>query len=129
MKKDPSELVKRLAQLIFDKKGSNIIAIDVRGVSSITNFVIIADGNVDRHVIALAKELQDEMREEGEKPVHVEGLQTGDWVVLDYFELVIHLFVPEMRQKYQLERLWSDGKVIDLDISLSTNVSREIGNG
>ena len=73
MKKEPSKLVKRLAQLIFDKKGSNIIAIDVRGISSITDFVLIADGNVDRHVIALAKEIEETLKEEGERPVHVEG--------------------------------------------------------
>ena len=108
MKKKLSELVKCLAQLIFDKKGSNIIAIDVRGISSITDFVLIADGNVNRHVIALAKEIEKTLKEKGEKPTHIEGMQNGDWVVLDYFELVIHLFVPEMRQKYQLDQLWPD---------------------
>ncbi|MCB1072575.1 MAG: ribosome silencing factor [Chlamydiia bacterium] len=108
--------VREIAQTLFDKKGSNIIAIDVKGISSITDYVIIADGNVDRHVIALAKEVEDIMRDAGEKPAHVEGMQNGDWIVLDYFQVVIHLFVPEMREKYQLERLWPDGKVIDLSL-------------
>lgn len=108
--------VREIAQTLFDKKGSNIIAIDVKGISSITDYVIIADGNVDRHVIALAKEVEDIMRDAGEKPDHVEGMQNGDWVVLDYFQVVIHLLVPEMREKYQLERLWPDGKVIDLSL-------------
>ena len=108
--------VREIAQMLFDKKGSNIIAIDVKGISSITDYVIIADGNVDRHVIALAKEVEDIMRDAGEKPAHVEGMQNGDWVVLDYFQVVIHLLVPEMREKYQLERLWPDGKVIDLSL-------------
>ncbi len=111
-----SNCVLEIAQAIFDKKGSNIIAIDVRGISSITDYVLIADGNVDRHVVALAKEIEDIMRDGGERPVHVEGLQNGDWIVLDYFWVVIHLFVPEMREKYQLERLWADGKVIDLSL-------------
>lgn len=105
-----------IAQTLFEKKGSNIIAIDVKGISSITDVVIIADGNVDRHVVALAKEVEDIMRDAGEKPAHVEGMQNGDWIVLDYFQVVIHLLVPEMREKYQLERLWPDGKIIDLSL-------------
>ena len=116
MVKDSSNAIHKIAQTIYDKKGSNIIAIDVRGISSITDYVLIADGNVDRHVVALANEIQDIMREGGEKPVHIEGKQSGDWIVLDYFQVVIHLFLPEMRQKYQLERLWPDGKVIDLEL-------------
>ncbi|QVL58261.1 MAG: ribosome silencing factor [Simkaniaceae bacterium] len=111
-----SSCVREIAQTLFDKKGSNIIAIDVKGISSITDYVIIADGNVDRHVVALAKEVEDIMRDAGEKPAHVEGMQNGDWIVLDYFQVVIHLLVPEMREKYQLERLWPDGKVIDLSL-------------
>ena len=108
--------VQEIAKTLYNKKGSNIIALDVRGISSITDYVLIADGNVDRHVVALAKEIEDLMREAGEKPVHVEGMQNGDWVVLDYFQVVIHLLVPEMREKYQLERLWPEGKILDLSL-------------
>lgn len=111
-----SSCVREIAQTLFDKKGANIIAIDVKGISSITDYVIIADGNVDRHVVALAKEVEDIMRDAGEKPAHVEGMQNGDWIVLDYFQVVIHLLVPEMREKYQLERLWPEGKIIDLSL-------------
>ncbi len=117
MVKDLSHIIQQIAQAIHDKKGTNIIAIDVRGISSITDYVIIADGNVDRHVSALATEIQHIMRDEGEKPVHIEGQQVGDWVVLDYFQVVIHLLLPDMRQKYQLERLWPEGKVIDVDLN------------
>lgn len=114
MAKDSIDAIQEIARTIYDKKGSNIIAIDVRGISSISDYILIADGNVDRHVVSLAKEIQDVMREIGEKPLHVEGMQNGDWVVLDYFQIMIHLLVPEMRQRYQLERLWPDGKIIDL---------------
>lgn len=114
MTKNFMAAIEKIAQRLYDKKSSNIIALDVKGISSITDYVLIADGNVDRHVISLAKEIQDMMRDEGEKPVHVEGMQNGDWIVLDYFNVVIHLLLPEMRQKYQLERLWPDGKVLDL---------------
>ena len=117
MVKDLSNVIHLIAQAIYDKKGTNIIAIDVRGISSITDYVIIADGNVDRHVSALATEIQHTMRDEGERPVHIEGQQVGDWVVLDYFQVIIHLLLPDMRQKYQLERLWPEGKVIDLELT------------
>ena len=128
MEEKPSDWIQRIAQTIYEKKGKNIIAIDVRGISSITDYVLIADGNVDRHVIALAKEIEDVMRDLGQKVAQVEGLQNGDWVVLDYFQVVVHLFVPEMRQKYQLERLWPDGKILDLDLqeqSLTSKVRNE----
>ncbi|WP_420422324.1 ribosome silencing factor [Simkania sp.] len=121
MESDPSELVRELAQALYTKKGTNIIALDVRGVSAVTDFVLIADGNVERHVIALANEIQDLMKKQGRKAVHVDGMGTGDWIVLDFFEIVIHLFVPKMRQKYQLERLWADGEIIDVDFDVSTS--------
>lgn len=128
MEEKPSDWIQRIAQTIYEKKGKNIIAIDVRGISSITDYVLIADGNVDRHVIALAKEIEDVMRNSGQKVAQAEGLQNGDWVVLDCFQVVVHLFVPEMRQKYQLERLWPDGKILDLDLqeqSLTSKVRNE----
>lgn len=119
MKPDHLELVKQLAQLIYDKKGSNIIALDVREVSLVTDFILIADGNVERHVVALAKEILDFFGKKGIKPVHSEGMGNGDWIVLDYMDLAIHLFIPKMRQKYQLERLWADGEIIDLEFSVT----------
>lgn len=114
-----------MAKHIFDKKGINIIALDVRGISSITDFILLANGNVDRHVIALSHELEKVLRDEGIRPTQVEGTKTGDWVILDYSNIVIHLFLPDMRQKYQLERLWSDGKVIDLDLLPSAPLEKK----
>ena len=111
-----SNLVLNISQIIHEKKGNNIIALDIRGISSMTDFVIIANGNVDRHVIALAKEIIEVMESFGHNVVQVEGLQNGDWIVLDYSGIIVHLFVPEMRKKYQLQRLWSEGKIIDLDL-------------
>ena len=118
MRENPSELIHLIAQTLYAMKGENIIAIDVRGISSITDIIMIVQGNVDRHVIALAKGVEEALRKIGQKPSQVDGMQNGDWVVLDYFQVVVHIFTPEMREKYQLERLWPDGKVIDLDLNL-----------
>lgn len=106
------------AQTIFDKKGFNILALDVRDICSMTDYFIIAEGNVDRHVIALSHDLKDQLKKEGERPIRVEGDKTGDWLVMDYGNFIIHLFQPEYREKYQLEELWHDAKVVDLDIKV-----------
>jgi ribosome-associated protein len=108
-----------IAQTIFDKKGSNIIALDVRGISSLADYVIIAEGNIDRHVKALCTAIKDNLKDVGQAPLFVEGEQVGDWIVMDYSEIVIHLFVPEFREKYALEELWHDSKIIDLNIETS----------
>lgn len=123
MKRDSIQLLQFLAQNLFDKKGHNIIALDVRGISTLTDFFLIAEGGVDRHVTAMAKMIIDLMHEEGHEPIYVEGLKDGDWVVIDYLEIVVHLFVPQMRDRYRLEQLWQSGKIIDLEIVLSKGVT------
>ncbi len=122
MKKDSVQLLNFIAQKLFDKKGFNIIALDVRQVSTMTDYFLIAEGEVDRSVRAMGKMVVELMKEAGEEPVHVEGLSDGDWVVLDYLEIVIHLFVPEMRDRYRLEELWGAGKMVELEIAVSKGV-------
>lgn len=106
-----------IAQAIYDKKGMNILALDVRGISSLADYVIIAEGNIDRHVKALSYTIKDILHETGINPLYVEGEQTGDWIVMDYSDIVVHLFVPEFREKYELEKLWQKAKIIDLNIT------------
>jgi ribosome-associated protein len=117
---EPS-ILKRLnavAQAIYDKKGFNILVLDVRGVCSMTDYFIIAEGTVDRHVKALAGTVVDLLDKEKEHPLYVEGMQEGDWVVLDYVDFIVHVFTPELRERYRLEALWSEGKVIDVKIAI-----------
>ena len=85
------ELLNFIAQVVFDKKGTNILALDVRGLSTITDYLLIAEGGVDRHVTAIAKTVEDELRKIGERPAYVEGMQNGDWIVLDYHQVMVHL--------------------------------------
>eukprot|EP01136_Pigoraptor_vietnamica_P006365 Opistho-1_new@39211 len=118
MKKDPLLFLHTIAQTIFDKKGINILGLDVRGISTLTDYMIIAEGMVDRHVISIADEVQHVLKKVEEVPLHTEGMREGDWVVLDYEEVMIHLFMPGLREKYQLERLWSQGTLIDLKIEV-----------
>lgn len=108
-----------MAQSIFDKKGMNIIGLDVRGVSSCTDYFIIAEGNVEKHVTSIAKALHDLEVSAGLPPLRVEGMQKGDWIVMDFGYIIVHLFTPDMREKYRIESLWSKGKIVDLKINVS----------
>jgi ribosome-associated protein len=117
MNEDRLLILNKIAQVIFDKKGMNILALDVCGFSTITDSVIIAEGAVDKHVVAIAQAIVDGMREIGEKLIFVEGMQSGDWIVLDFHGVMVHLFMPGLRDKYQLEQLWSAGKIVDLSIN------------
>lgn len=114
--KPQEKVLQEICQAIVDKKGFNVLVLDVRGISTMTDYFIIAEGNVDRHVSALAQHVQDVLREKGQKPVHVEGLREGNWVVLDYLDFVIHLFVPELRQYYSLEEVWKEGKIVAVPV-------------
>jgi ribosome-associated protein len=118
MNNDYQIILDLIAQTIFDKKGSNILVLDLRGISTITDFVVIAEGNVDRHVIAIGQAVEQALKEQGIRPVYVEGMQSGDWVVLDYLRVMVHIFMPGLRDKYQLETLWKTGKIVDVHIDV-----------
>ena len=113
-------VLNRIAQTIFDKKGMNILGLDVRGVSTLTDYVIIAEGNVDRHVLAIADAIFDALKEDGYRPIHMEGHQSGDWVVIDFLNIMVHLFMPGLREKYRLEDLWKDGQILDFNININS---------
>ena len=126
MENDCLIILNQIAQAIYDKKGFNILALDVRGLSSITDFVVIAEGNVDRHVIAIARAVVDELEKKGEIPFCVEGAEEGDWVVVDYSSIMVHLFQPGLREKYQLESLWKEAKIVDLEIHTASAISEKL---
>lgn len=120
MSENPVGTLSRIAQILYDKKAKNILAVDVHGLSSITDYLLIAEGNIERHVSSMAKSVVQELEKEGGPPLlHAEGLQAGDWVVLDYGEIMIHLFKPHLREHYALERLWPESSLIELEIDAS----------
>lgn len=107
-----------VAQAIYDKKGLNILALDVHNISTMTDYYLIAEGTVDRHVKALCQEIQSALKAQGESPIHVEGEKDAEWIVMDYGNFIIHLFIPELRQRYSIEELWQKGKIVDLNIEV-----------
>lgn len=109
------EMLNTIAQAIYDKKGFNITAINVQKSSSLTNYFIIAEGSVERHVLALSATIKEIVRESGAQVLHMDGDKSGDWVVMDCGEIYIHLFIPKMREMYALEEVL-EGDIVDLKI-------------
>jgi len=93
---------------IEDLKGRDLLVLDLRGLSDATDYFIVASGTSDAHVRGIANSVLDKLGRRGVRAHHVEGLPTGRWVLLDFVDFVVHLFHPEARGFYQLERLWSD---------------------
>ena len=113
------ELLHTICQQIYDKRGFNILTIDVRGVSTMTDYFIFCEGTVDKHVQALFWVVHDRIREKyGSRPMHTEGQSVGDWAALDYGDVIIHFFTPELREKYQLEQIWKAGRVVDTKLEM-----------
>ena len=108
---DPAEFpqeVTRAVELAGELKAHDVIVLDRRGISTATDYFVIAGGNSDVQVKAIAEHVVDELKKEGARPQHVEGLQGGRWVLIDYVDVVVHVFHPQARQFYQLENLWGD---------------------
>lgn len=103
------------AQAASDKRASDIVAIDVGELLVVTDYFVICTGNTDIQVRAIAEEVEDRLREQaGVKPIGREGVSEGKWVLLDFGDLVVHVFQPEERSFYRLENLWSDAPRLEL---------------
>lgn len=102
-------LAQRIGELCLDKKGKDVAVLDVRGIASYADYVVLASGESERQVTAIADHVQQKLKEErGEHVVGSEGRETGQWVLLDYGDVVAHLFYDEARPHYDLEGLWAD---------------------
>ncbi|AZU02787.1 iojap-like protein [Glycocaulis alkaliphilus] len=105
--REQSEALEALVvKTLDDDKAEEIVSIDLTGKSSVTDFVVIASGRSNRHVGALADHLLQALKESGHAHVKVEGLQAADWVLIDAGDVVVHLFRPEVRSFYDLEKMW-----------------------
>ena len=109
-------IARRAAALANELKATNIVVLDLRGVTDMTDFFVIASGTSDTHVRSIAEHIQAGLKESGVSTNMTEGLTQGRWALLDYTDCVIHVFHPTLRQFYQLERLWGDAKPVNLDL-------------
>ena len=105
----PEELVEAIAGYAGDVKAADIVALDVRGVLDYTDFFVVASGNTDRQTKAIHDRIHEGMKKDhGLLPRRVEGTQEAKWILMDYLDVVIHIFTPETREFYALERLWGE---------------------
>jgi ribosome-associated protein len=110
--KETMSTARRAAQILLDNKANDVVLLDLRPVSDMTDFFIVASGTSDTHVRASAGHVMETLKKEG-IPVHsVEGMEQGRWVLLDYVDFVVHVFHPTLRSFYQLERLWGDAPAV-----------------
>lgn len=100
--------VARAATLALERKATDVLALDLRGISTATDYFLLATGNSDIQVKAISEHIIEELKKEGVRPDHVEGLRGGRWVLIDYIDWVVHVFHPSARDFYQLEHLWGD---------------------
>ena len=102
-------LVQLVVDALEDLKGTDILHIDVRGKTSVTDSMVIASGTSSRHVKALADNVLEKVKENGVRPLGSEGLDGGEWALLDLGDVVVHVMLPRVREFYALERLWTVG--------------------
>ena len=110
---DSREMTKLAMQALTDKKAEDIQIIDISEVSVIADYFIIASGTNRNQVQAMADNVEEVLGRAGYEPKQIEGYQTGNWILMDYRDIVIHVFDEENRLFYDLERIWRDGSVIE----------------
>jgi ribosome-associated protein len=117
----PESIRDLVVTTLEDMKAFDIATLDVRGKTSITDYFVIASGNSDRHVKSSAESVAFQAKQAGQPPIGTEGLQEGEWALIDLNGVVVHIMQPKVRDFYQLERLWS------VDPATAEKVSKERG--
>ena len=108
-----TELTRAIAAAL-DKKALDVVVLDLRKGSAFTDFFVIATGANARQVQAISDAVQDALARQGTKPALVEGLGRSEWVLIDYFDFIVHIFTPATREFYGLERLWGDAERVEV---------------
>lgn len=106
------EMVKLAFAALAEKKGENIQIIDIQKISVLADYFIIANGNNPKQVQAMADQVQEDLGRAGYECTQIEGYQTANWILMDYKDIIVHVFCREDRLFYDLERIWRDGKTI-----------------
>ena len=105
---EPRNLAKKIARIASDHKAEKIEVLDLRKLTSFTDYFVICTGNSDRQVKAIAGAIHADLKKDGRLPLGEEGIESGGWALIDYGDVVTHVFYREMRDHYKLESLWHD---------------------
>ena len=109
----PAE-VTRAVQAALDKKAVDVVVLDLRDTPAFTDFFVLCSGNNARQVKAIADAVEETLRAAKVRPAHTEGYDRAEWVLMDFFTFIVHVFTPQTRAFYSLERLWGDAERIDV---------------
>ncbi len=118
---DTKQFAERIGGLIFNKKGYDVKVMDLQEVTTIADYFIICSADSDTQVKAIADEIDKTLRKEGIKCYHREGYEVLRWVLLDYFDVVVHIFHKEAREFYNLEKLWGDAPLVEIEDTTTEN--------
>ncbi|MDI6687088.1 MAG: ribosome silencing factor [Desulfobacterales bacterium] len=124
MTNDVHGLLADYVKAVTKKKAIDPVVLDVRGLTSIADFFIICSGGSNRQVMAIAEFIKVDLKKNGIKPLSVEGIKDGRWVLLDYGDVVIHIFYEPLRGFYDLEGLWTDAKRVTIQPQIHTDEHR-----
>ena len=103
-----------------DKKAYDLLALDISGIASFASYFMFCTGDSSRQMQAIADEIEKQLKITGIHASHIEGYQNSEWILMDYFDLVVHIFSKEARAFYDLERLWRDGKKLNAEKLIKT---------
>jgi ribosome-associated protein len=113
----PDELARRLAAIADDKKATELVGLDVRPLVSYTDYLVICTARNERQAKAIHDEVYHQLKRDGWLPARIEGEREAEWVLMDYLDAVLHIFTPELRERYRLEVLWGEAEKLDLGVA------------
>ncbi len=112
--RDSEGLVRRIAGIADDKKAGDLVALDVRSLVGYTDYLVICTARNERQAKAIHDEVYHQLKREGLLPARVEGEREAEWILMDYLDAILHVFTPEMRERYRLEVLWGEAKRLEV---------------
>ena len=112
-----SELAELVVEALDDVKAQDIVRLDVRDLTTVTDYMVVASGTSSRHVQALVENVAEKAKEAGHRPIGIEGEDGGEWVLLDLQDALVHVMLPKVREFYNLEKLWSLGAATDVAVT------------
>src|SRR5688500_2297575 len=106
--------VRKAVEAALEKKALDVVVLDLRDTPAFTDFFVLCSGQNQRQVKAISDAIEESLRASKVRPTHVEGYDRGDWVLMDFFSFIVHVFTPQTRTFYSLERLWGDAKRVEI---------------